>query len=252
MLLSDIDDVIASLRSIIARCKKDNDRTGYFTALYLRMTIAVKNGIYNGAFQDRKRMERLVICFAERYIAAWHCYMQKQPCSKSWRYAFDGAHNTDNIVLQHLLLGINTHINLDLAIAAATVAPGNYIYNLQNDFSLINKVIAGLVDDVQECLSQVWPPMKLIARIMNGRHEAVLNFSIGKARDTAWANAILLANMTGDQKETHIAAMDNLVHQLSVNIEHPASWVKYALKLIRKTEYDKPAEIITLIENVVV
>ena len=70
-----------------------------------------------------------------------------------WKCAFDGCGNKSLTVIQHLLLGINTHINLDLAIAAATVAPGNNIQALAGDFNQINNEIASLVDDIQQCMS---------------------------------------------------------------------------------------------------
>ncbi len=252
MLYPDINAVIADLQSIVNHCKKNNLRAGYFAALYLRMTQAVQEGIVNGLFEDGARMEQLDIHFASRYTDAWKCFLARKPCSTSWQYTFTSSSNTDNIVLQHLLLGINTHINLDLAISAASIAPGGKIHDLEKDFNAINRIIAGLFDDVQECLSRVWAPMRFLARVINGRHEAVLNFSINKARATSWSNALLLANMKGVQQEQHIAAMDHLVTKLGKKIEQPGPWVTYLLKLIRKTEFDVPARTIGLIESVVI
>jgi len=252
MTYKNIDEVITSLQSITAYSKQHNLYMGYFAALYTRMTIAVKKGIADGMFEDAARMELLDICFAERYISAWQCYSNKEPCTRSWQYAFDSTSNSSNTVLQHLLLGINTHINLDLAIAAATIAPGTKIDALEKDFNSINDIIASLIDDVQECLSQVWFPMRLLAKISNRKHEAVLNFSIDKARAAAWSNAVLLANMTEAQQDAHIKAMDNLVQKVAYGIENPGTWTKYLLKLIRKTEFDDPKRTIHLIETVVV
>lgn len=252
MLYRNIDDVITSLQSIVSSCKQQHSKAGYFAALYTRMTIAVKKGITDNIFEDGKRMEQLDICFAKRYISAWENYNNKQSCTQSWQYAFNSCSNNNNIVLQHLLLGINTHINLDLAIAAATVAPGNKIYNLEEDFNRINTVIAHLADDVQECLARVWLPMRLITKIANGRQEAVLNFSIGKARSTAWANAILLANMNEAQQNVHIQAVDNLVKSVATGIQNPGYWMNFVLNVVRKTEYDDPTRTIKLIESTVV
>ncbi len=252
MRYKNINEVITSLQSITAYSKLHNMRMGYFAALYTRMTVAVKKGIEDGIFEDAERMELLDICFAERYISAWECYSNKKPCTQSWQYAFDSTSNSSNIVLQHLLLGINTHINLDLAIAAATIAPGARIDALEKDFNCINNIIASLIDDVQECLSQVWFPMRLLTKIVNGKHEAVLNFSIDKARAAAWSNAVLLANMTEAQQNVHIKAMDNLVRKVACGIENPGSWTKLLLKLVRKTEFNDPQRTIHLIETIVV
>lgn len=154
--------------------------------------------------------------------------------------------------MQHLLLGINTHINLDLAIAAALIAPGTKIDDLKKDFYTINSIINSLVDDMQECLCKVWFPMRMLTKIANGRQEAVLNFSIDKARETSWFNAMLLAQMTTDQQQQHISGMDQTVTRLATGIEHPGSIVNTILNVIRKTEYNHAANIITLLRETVV
>jgi hypothetical protein len=252
MQMQNIDDVINAIAQIIRDCELHNNRAGYFAALYHRMTIAVKEGINNGAFEDGKRMEQLDICFADRYLTAQQCYNNKQLCSASWQFAFDSCLVESATVIQQLLLGINTHINLDLAIAAATVAPGNKIYNLENDFNHINNVIASLVDDVQNCLAQVWLPMRLLNKISNKQQQAVLNFSIDKARATAWANAVLLANMNEDQQQAYIVEMDNMVKLVAQRILNPGGFTSVLLKMIRATEYEDVCRTIKLIDTTVV
>src|SRR3954468_11441078 len=126
MPLNTITDVFAAIDAIVKECEVTQNRAGYFAALYKRMTIAVSEGIKNGAFDGGVRMEKLDMCFAQRYLSAWQCYRQHQPCSASWQCAFEAMNNNSHLtVIQYLILGINTHINLDLAIAAAQVCPGN-------------------------------------------------------------------------------------------------------------------------------
>ncbi|WP_460762832.1 DUF5995 family protein [Niabella terrae] len=252
MSYTNISEIIQALQSITDHCKKQQLKAGYFSALYLRMTQAVKSAIDKGLFMDGARMERLDILFAERYINAFNCYYRKQACSQSWQFAFEAASNKDNIVLQHLLLGINTHINLDLAIATALTAAGGDINELEADFNLINDTIRSLTDDVQECLSRIWLPMRLLSKISNNRQDAVLNFSINKARQSSWANALLLSGMEEAGRQNHIQAMDGLVLRVGQAIQEPGIPVSWLLRFIRKTEYDNVAENIRLIENLVV
>ena len=113
---------------------------GYFAVLYHRMTKAILEGIENGSFQDGARMQRLDTIFANRYLKAWHAYTANQPCSRSWKKAFDACRGDKLTVIQHLLLGINTHINLDLGIAAAETSPGEAIHDLEQDFLKINQL----------------------------------------------------------------------------------------------------------------
>lgn len=50
---------------------QSQSRLGYFAALYNRVTMAVRDGIHAGAFDDTERMARLDVVFANRSIAAY-------------------------------------------------------------------------------------------------------------------------------------------------------------------------------------
>src|SRR5437868_5450008 len=177
-----INEVILQLDEVIAWCKNNRSRMGYFATLYRKVTIAVQEAISNKSFEDCSRLDRLDTIFANRYLAAWNCFITNQRCTQSWIKTFNAARTNNLTVIQHLLLGINTHINLDLAVAAAETCPGEKIYDLQNDFEKINTVIASLVQTVQDELSAIWWPLKFFADINNNRRKAIINFSIDNAR----------------------------------------------------------------------
>lgn len=250
--INTLQEVIAALEIILQDCRATRNRAGYFAALYKRMTEAVAAGIAGNAFEDGPRMEKLDVVFARRYLDAYGAFGKKETCTDSWQGAFTGCADTSLTVIQQLLLGINTHINLDLAIAAATIAPGDSIHDLQEDFNRINGLIASLFDDVQQCLTEVWFPMHFLKKVINRHGDAVLNFSIERARNTAWANAVLLANMDGQQQAAHIQTMDRLVRKIGDGIIHPGFWPQLILKLVRITEYDDVARTIRLIDETVV
>jgi hypothetical protein len=251
MEIQTIQDVVTQLTQIVEQCESSKNKAGYFAALYKRMTAAVMEGIAAQQFEDGIRMEKFDIIFARRYLDAYTAYFSKTACSLSWQTTLNCCSDNSLIVLQYLLMSINTHINLDLAIAAATIAPGNSIYALQNDFNHINNLINSLIDDVQECLEEVWFPMRFLAKIANGQQKAVLNFSIDKARDVSWANAVLLANMNDEQRNVYIHQMDESVNFLSNRIKSPDVITCFMLRLIRATEYDDVARTIKLIDTTV-
>ena len=252
MQLNNIAEVITAINAIVQECEATQNRAGYFAALYKRMTIAVSEGIVNGAFEDGARMEKLDMCFAERYLSAWQCYRQHQPCSASWQCAFNAINDNHLTVIQHLILGINTHINLDLAMAAAQVCPGNSIQSLEKDFNSINNIIGSLVDDIQRCLEQVWLPMRVLDHLANRQEQGILNFSIGIARKTAWSNAVFLAQMNKAEQENYIHQMDTMVKALAQRIESPGPVASLMIKAIRAAEYDDVARTIRLIDTTVV
>jgi hypothetical protein len=57
--------------------------------------------------------------------------------------------------VQHILLGMNAHINLDLAVAASIVSPGNAIIKLKSDFMIVNQILAELTNKIQKRLGRV-------------------------------------------------------------------------------------------------
>ena len=141
-----IDEVIAQMELLVAACIKTNDRLGYFTALYYKVTVSVKEGIQNNEFEDGQRMEKLDVLFANRFLTAVKQWKSNTQPTGPWEIAFKAANKSTVLVLQHLLLGMNAHINLDLGIAAARVSAGTDIKNIRNDFKVDKKN-----HDTKEC-----------------------------------------------------------------------------------------------------
>ncbi|GEO11256.1 DUF5995 family protein [Segetibacter aerophilus] len=231
-----VDEVLRHLDNIIDWSKERQSRIGYFAILYRKMTAAVRDGIQNNSFTGSERMARLDVIFANRYLQAWDAYVNKKPCPNAWCAAFDASEKNGLIVLQHLLLGINTHINLDLAIAAADCCPKDEIYDLKSDFEKINSVIANLTQSVQDTLAQIWLPMRIINRISDKQQDAVINFSINTARKVSWKNAVTLAGYNENTRKSHIEKMDNDVVWIADRIKNPGFLLSCALAIIRIRE----------------
>jgi hypothetical protein len=119
-----IDGVLTRLNGLLDDAIRDGRRIGYFVALYERVTSNVRHALIAGTvFDDNPRMERLDVVFANRFIEAWDLHVAGSSPTESWGVAFEMLENPGPLVIQHLMLGMNAHINLDLGIAAATVAP---------------------------------------------------------------------------------------------------------------------------------
>jgi len=245
--MTTIQQVLDRLDEIIIACENAPSRQGYFAVLYRRMTLAVQQGIQQNIFADAARMERLDVTFAKRYIDAYDAWQNKQPVTKGWQVAFEAC-NEKLTVIQHLILGVNTHINLDLAIAAAETCPGESITGLQGDYEIINNTISSLVGEVQDKLTKVWWPLRFIRDITNNKGDAVINFSIVAARKAAWANAVALATIEGDARANYISSIDNTVTSLANGIIRPGFLINLLLKLVRLFEYSDVKRNIQLIK----
>lgn len=232
-----IDDVLARLDETIARSRREQSRLGYFAVLYRAVTAEVKAGIIAGRFEDGPRMERLDCIFAGRYLDALELYRRGERPTRSWAAAFDSAAEWTPIVLQHLLLGINAHINLDLGVAAALTAPGDQLPALRTDFNRINDILCRLTGGVQDKLSEVSFWMRLLDRVGCRADEAVMNFNIELARDAAWLFAKRLAPLTPAEMEREIQERDRWVELLARTVRRPPFFSVRAVNLlVRLTE----------------
>ena len=92
--------------------------------------------------------------------------------------AFQLSKKNCPIVLQHLLIGMNAHINLDLGIAAAKVMEGKDIQNLKDDFDKINDILSSLVSNVEQDLSEIWPTLKKILQCTVHIDDFLIDFSM--------------------------------------------------------------------------
>jgi hypothetical protein len=216
-----VEEVLGALDSVIAEALQLGDRVGYFAAIYRKVTTKVAEGIATGFFDDGDRMERLDVSFATRYLTALDLYQHGGRPTRSWELAFDATAASRPIVLQHLLVGINAHINLDLGIAAAETAPREALPGLRRDFDRINEILALIMGDIERDLAEISPLIGLLGRI-GGRHDdEVLRFSIELARSEAWRFATELAPLARDDWGGPIGARDALAARLARVVLNP-------------------------------
>lgn len=213
MPVTTIDDVISSLDAIIEGAREEHNRIGYFAALYRRITRAVQDGIGQNKFSDGARMERLDVTFAQRYLDAVTAYRTGGKISQCWKVAFEAINDDSRLILQHLLAGINAHINLDLGIAAAEVSPGDQLPGLKSDFDAINAVLASQVSAVEDEMSAVSPLVKNLSLIGLKTETTIINFNIDLARRSAWFAAERLA---GEPPVLHDSTIEGLDLAVSV------------------------------------
>jgi hypothetical protein len=232
-----IEEVLERLDEAVDLARREKSRLGYFAALYRNVTSKVNEGVLAGSFEDGARMERFDVAFANRYLDALERYQRGEEPSKCWRTAFRAAQDWHPIVLQHLLLGINAHINLDLGIAAAQTSPGAQLAGLRRDFYSINDILWAMLDDVQDKLTLVSPSMSWLDSAGGRGDEEIMNFSIKRARDAAWRVAERLAPLGPGAMQREIEVLDHWVDVLAGVIEHPPdTTIRLATFFVRLTE----------------
>lgn len=218
-----IDEVLAELDHIIEQSRQDNDCIGLFAYVYRRTTAAIRQGIEEGVFDDGPRMEHFDVLFANLYIQAYRDFLAIRPASASWVLCFE-ARFLKLTVIQHVLMGMNAHINLDLGIAAARSADGRQILKMKDDFMRVNSILNSIIDDIQASLGKVSPLMFLIDWLGGRQDERLIGFGIRRYRDQAWYMACELALAGEADKERLIAEVDEKTRKLGQAIQTPPRW----------------------------
>jgi hypothetical protein len=205
--------------------------------MYRQTTRAVRDRTAAGAFDDPERMGRFVERFAGRYLDPLRAQRAGRAVPRCWRVAFEAGDR--HLILQHLLLGINAHVNLDLAVVAAEICPGEEITALHDDFMRINDILGALLPKVRFCIGRFSPLLDVLDRVGGGEDDEILNFSIGVAREEAWSHALVLAS-TGDpaRRARLIDSLDRSVSVLGKVVASPGGLLQIAVDLVAATESD--------------
>ena len=157
------------------------DASGYFPALYSRVTAQVAASIEAGTFADGPGIDRFATRFASHYIAAAD---DRLGCSRCWQACWNVAGDQRLLIVQHLLIGINAHVNYDLARAVVEVADERGdLLSIRRDFDAVNDVLATTYVDVVKDLDRMSRWVNSVARLGGGR---TFNFSLRLARARAW------------------------------------------------------------------
>lgn len=244
---SPIDRVVARLTDIVDWARADASRIGYFAAMYRTVTLGVKAAIEADAFEDSDRMTGLMVVFAERYLDAFERFRAGTGPTEAWQASLEAASHRRPIIVQQLLTGMNAHINLDLAIAAATVCPGAELAPLQRDFYRINQLLGDMIDGFLEAVATVSPWIGFLDAFGGHTDQVLIRFSINRARDAAWTLAGQLAALDRSDWGTPIAARDHWTARFSQSILSPGWMLSTGLLLIRVRESNNVRRVIDVL-----
>jgi hypothetical protein len=146
-------------------------------------------------FHDNEWVARYTVTFAGLYRSAIEAYDRGERVPKSWKLALDTAKEQTGLISQDLLLGINAHVNHDLALALDTVSIEPDRASRHQDHTAVNQVLHDLTDVVSDRVSQLYAPGLAGVDACAGRlDEDATNFSFTIARENAWEAAVALAN----------------------------------------------------------
>ena len=249
MPVTTIDELLSELEVIIAESAEKGERAGYFATLYHKVTSKVKEGIDRNDFENGPRMERLDVLFANRYLSALHQWRNKLPLTDSWKIAFEATEKSGILLIQHLLLGINAHINLDLGVAAVETIQAGQIQDIHKDFDAINAILGALTYEVIHDINRISPLLSLIGKHSGNTESLLIQFSIGNARDGAWVFAEDLSQKAGVEYTAFIAQRDKDIATLANSLIKLKGFIRCTIWIIHLFELKNVKKVIQILNT---
>jgi hypothetical protein len=177
-----------------------DDRRALFASAYGAMTANVVDTLGSGTFLDDDWVAGLLERFADYYFVAVEGY-DRDPGESSapWRVAFDACRDPSLHPLRPLMLGINAHINYDLAFTLRDVLAnwpaldGDARRARRADHDAVNAVIRTTIDAVQDdVVAVVDRRMYVLDRMLGPLDEFVFASLIADWRSDTWDDAVAL------------------------------------------------------------
>jgi len=193
-----VDGVLDRLHALERRLRAVGDRRAVFLTVYTRMTAAVRDAIDAGRFDDPDWMRRYTVTFADYYRRAFRDFERgtMDAVPDPWIVAFSTAVEGSALVAQDAFLGINAHINYDLALTLRDVGIDPHRRRKRTDHDRIDDVLADLIDAQQAALANLYAPGIGDIDVALGRFDEALSlFSMTEGRAWAWRVATVLTDV---------------------------------------------------------
>ena len=201
---SSVDGVAEGLAKFEKHCIDTEDLRGVFATSYLEITRSIASQI-DYAFKDPEWVAAYLIRFGNLYREALINFEKGdiKQIPKSWFIAFEAAKMKEGLVIQHLILGINAHINHDLAISLHDVGIDPGRNDKYHDHTKVNTILSKSTENLKrEVATKYAPVLERLDRTTGHISDDVTNFSIPKAREHAWTFATALANARNEAERT--------------------------------------------------
>ena len=209
-----IENVIERMQALLGPLQTADDPRQYFHATYLRTTIAVAEAIKSGGFTDPGWTERWDVTFANFYLDALEAATSGGQPSRPWAIAFGAPH--DLAALNHVLLGMNAHINFDLPQALVAVITDEefddpaLVARREADHRAIDRVLAARVAAEDDELVSISGPGSVLNRLLRPLNHRGSQRFLRESREKVWANAVALSQARRRGQDAYAAVLGEL------------------------------------------
>lgn len=208
---------LAQMQTYLDQWEPLSDRRAIFLSCYSRMTRNMLASLDKGIFHDPHWVECLLERFADYYFVAVKAFeTDPQAAPTVWQQTFSAASDPRTKVVQHLMLGVNAHINYDLVLALIDMLdpewhafPESQRLKRYADHCQINRIIANTVDEVQdEVLERYSPAMDLVDRAFGRLDELIIARLLSGWREQVWKQVMRWVDISS------VEGRDNFLQQV--------------------------------------
>lgn len=200
-----VDDVVDALHQRLATLPLDRLHRRQFLETYTRTTQAVGDAVDRGFFEDGAWVSRWDVVFGDLYLDAHDADLSGGRVPAPWRAAFAAPPSLHP--LQHLLLGINAHINYDLPQSLLDVIPAgdfqreDVLARRERDHERIDEILAARVP-AEDAEIRAIVTLRRRDRVMTPVNRAASRRFLRESRRRVWRNTFALqsARVAGGQE----------------------------------------------------
>jgi len=187
------------MTELLEEWEQRGDRRAIFLGCYALMTGNMLMATKQRRFEDDAWVSSLIHHFAGYYFDALEAYDDSASMTPiAWRITHDAAQDPETMAVQNLLLGINAHVNYDLALAVTDLLdqewpslPFEVRESRYQDYLKVNQIIADTVDIVQDQVVERYAPLMEFVDILLGPiDEWFASQLINNWRDEVWQEVI--------------------------------------------------------------
>lgn len=189
----DVVDRLTAIHELASGSPRgEADGIACFSLLYRTITANVLRWLDEGKFQDSEFLATLDLEFAERYFSALRAYAFDRPSTPAcWRVLFDSRGEERISRLHFATVGVNAHINFDLAFSLISTCQRLGVElgadRQHEDYLGVNKIFAANTRDLRDEFES-----EEDSALVDAMEKFIDDFAIKLTRELAWKDAIRL------------------------------------------------------------
>lgn len=202
-----VDTIVERLRNL--RDRLGCDHRGVFATTYLTLTRTIRRMVDEDPdFVRYKRyLYRQVTVFASVYFDTVEAWERGEEVPEAWRIAFEAARDSDVNGAQDMLLGINAHVQNDMAfVIAALGVRARDGGTRKEDHDAINEALNQAYQPVIDAVARRYDPFVRTTNSTATPLDDAAGLEMAREwREMVWRNAERLVNAESKEEQAEIA-----------------------------------------------